>query len=212
MLELCRHKELDESQFVRFRQLVEDEEEVDINCTDDLSCTTPLISLCCYNHGDGLFDCVHLLLQRPDIQINQTSEYGRNALMKLCWCSTSEKILEVAQLLINKGIDINQTTGSGSNALMALCGLSRNDKILEVAQLLISSFIKINQTDKRGWNALIWLCWLSENDKIVEVAQFLIASGIKVNQTDFYGENAATSYLARRGIPKKQEVIDLLRR
>ena len=30
---MCRREELDETQFVRFRQLVEDEEEVDVNCT-----------------------------------------------------------------------------------------------------------------------------------------------------------------------------------
>ena len=29
---MCRREELDEDQFVRFRQLVEDEEEVDANC------------------------------------------------------------------------------------------------------------------------------------------------------------------------------------
>ena len=43
-----------------------------------------LILLCFSNDSDGLFDCVHLFLQPPDIQINQTNKNGANALMKLC--------------------------------------------------------------------------------------------------------------------------------
>ena len=105
---MCRRERLDEAQFIRFRQLVEDEEEVDVNCTDDLFGETPLILLCRNNHSDGLFDCVHLILHRSDFNVNNTSKYGENALIWLCWFSKSSKILEVAKLVIANGIGINR--------------------------------------------------------------------------------------------------------
>jgi len=37
-MKLCRYGRLDEARFVRFRQLVEDEE-VDVNCTNNDNCT-----------------------------------------------------------------------------------------------------------------------------------------------------------------------------
>ena len=70
-LKLCKCERLDDDQFVRFRQLVGDEEEVDVNFIDYFK-RTPLILLCRHNHSGGLFDCVELLLQRSDI-------YGRTS-------------------------------------------------------------------------------------------------------------------------------------
>ena len=110
---MCECEKLDEFQFVRFRQLVEDKE-VDVNNTDWIGST--LILLCRKNQSDGLLDCVDLLLQRPDIQINQTNYGERNALMMLCWWSKSDQIVEVAQLLIVNGIDVHQTDDDGKKA------------------------------------------------------------------------------------------------
>ena len=208
---MCRHKELDEAQFVRFRQLVEDEEQVDVNCIDDVYRSTPLIRLCKNNQSDGLYNCVR---HRPDIQINHTDPIGRNALIWLCWWSTSEKMLEVAQLLIANGIDVNQTDRFGRNALMWLCGWSESDKILEVARLLIDNGININQIDKDGRNALMALCWESKSDQILEVAQLLIANGIEINQTNLWGENAAHLLTDNLNVSKskKREILALLQR
>ena len=213
LLELCQCWVLDEAQFVRFRQLVEDEEEVDANCTDDVFGSTPLIWLCSNNHSDGLFDCVDLILHRSDIQINQTTKDGWNALMLLCSLSKSDQIVEVAQLLIANGIFINQTDEDGRNALMRLCQVSRNEKILEVAQFLLANGSDINQTSEYGRNALMLLCWRSNSDKIVEVAQLLIDNGIHFNQTDQWGRNAAEllKLNSRVSESKKQEIRALLR-
>ena len=41
--------------------------------------------------------------------------------MWLCESSQSDKIVEMAQLLIEKGIDVNQTDEDGRKALMFLC-------------------------------------------------------------------------------------------
>ena len=143
---MCRHKELDETQFVRFRLLVEDEE-VDVNCTDDVFGRTPLIWLCQNNQSDGLFGCVELLLQRSDVKINQTDQDQKTALMTLCNWSKSGQIVEVAQLLIAKGIDIHHRDNKRMNALMHLRRSSKSNKLGEVTQLLIANGIDINQTN-----------------------------------------------------------------
>ena len=78
--------------------------------------------------------------------------------MWLCSVSTSDKIVEVAKLLIEKGIYINYTSESNSNALMILCQKSTNDKIVEVAELLIDKGINLNQMGLfRQENALLIL-------------------------------------------------------
>ena len=101
--------------------------------------------------------------------------------MLLCsrW-SKSNKILEVAQLLIAKGININQTDKKGRNALMLLCSRwSESDKILEMAKLLIDKGIDINQTSTDGLHALsIFMLHrhrLPRNDKITEMTRFLLS-------------------------------------
>ena len=144
---MCKCERLDEAQFVRFRHLVEDEEEVDVNCTDDLFGRTPLIWLCQNNQSDGLFDCVELLLQRSDVKINQTDQDQKTALMTLCNWSKSGQIVEVAQLLIAKGIDIHHRDNKRMNALMHLRRSSKSNKLGEVTQLLIANGIDINQTN-----------------------------------------------------------------
>ena len=158
---MCRCEALDDAQLIRFRQLVEDEEEVDINCTDttlsDEYGFTPLIWLCALHQSDDLFVCVDLLLKRPDIEINQTGKGGLNALMVLCLLSTSDQISKVAQLLIEKGIDVNQTNEDGWNALMHLCYHSKSDQIVEMVKLLIDNGINVNQTDIDGKNAGYYL-------------------------------------------------------
>ena len=193
---MCECERLDEAQFVRFRQLVKDEEKVDVNCTDEFG-FTPLLLLCRNNHSDGLFDCVRLLLERFDIQINQKDKlFRQNALMLLCGWSKSGKILKVAQLLIEKGIDIHQTDKRGWNALMFLCGWSESDKIVEMVKLLTEKGItNVSPTSKCEENALIRLCKWSKSGQILEGAQTLINKGIIVNQIKEKDESRMNSLL-----------------
>ena len=77
-----------------------------------------------------------------------------NALMHLCHTSSSDKIVQVGQILIENGIDLKQSEEHGMSALMLLCAKSESDKILEMAQLLISNDINgTKQLDKQGRNA-----------------------------------------------------------
>ena len=55
------------------------------------------------SQSDQMVQMVELLINFKGIDINQTDGGGRNALMWLCWFSKSDKILEVAQLLVAKG-------------------------------------------------------------------------------------------------------------
>ena len=68
--------------------------------------------------------------------------------MSLCLWSKSDKIVEMAQLLISNGIDVNQKDRYGTNALIWLCYRSNNNTILEVAQLLIANGIDVKKTRK----------------------------------------------------------------
>ena len=131
--------------------------------------------------------------------------------MRLCQLSRSNKILEVAQILIAKGINVNETDKKGMNALMLLCSrLSKSNKILEVAQLLIAKGININQTDKKGRNAL--MCWRSESDKKLEVAKLLIDKGIDINQTSTDGLHALSIFmLHRHRLPRNDKITEMTR-
>ena len=76
------------------------------------------------------------LLIANGIEVNHTNRWGSNALMWLCDRSSSDKIVEVAQLLIDNGTNVKQKTDKGrNNTLISLCALSKNEKIVEVAQL-----------------------------------------------------------------------------
>ena len=162
---------------------------MDVNCTADGG-RTPLMLLCRHNQCDSLDRCIEILLQRPDIDINQTDRFKESALMWLCAYSKSTKIVEMAQLLISKRANVNQTNNSGVNALMLMCGWSKNEKIVEVAQLLIDNDIYLHQTDdKIERNALMWLCAESKNENIVKVADLLL-NAFNIKSIDNQGKTA----------------------
>ena len=147
---LCCLERLNGDDLTRFNQLAKNEMVIDINCTNDAKdgLSTPFLLLCRYNQSDSLAQCIEILLQqRPDIHVNQTDKDGNNSLMYLCEYSKSDKIVEVAQLLILNGIDVNHTDRWRSNALVWLCALSKSDKIVEVAQLLIEKGTDVKQTN-----------------------------------------------------------------
>ena len=218
---MCNRKHLDDSHFAHFRQLVEDEEPpLDINCTDDQS-RTPLILLCEYNNSEDLYKCVQLILRRSDININHRDWFGLNALMGLCCYSKSEEIVQVAQLLIEKGIDINHTNSDGRHALMLLCKwhmrfnelpsdlmrrfmsresfdnlklrhwMSEGDLLVQMAELLIANGIHLNHTDNDGMTSLMHLCRWNKSEKIFEMTKLLVSHGAKVKPKDKEGRNAA---------------------
>ena len=73
--------------------------------------------------------------------------------MRLCRYSKSDKIVEIAEMLIAKGIDVNYTDDYKWNALMWLCRCSENAKIVETAQLLVKNGTDLNHRNKEGATA-----------------------------------------------------------
>ena len=185
---MCQRSELNEDDLTRFDELVNGEEAVAVNCTA-VRGRTPLMLLCRHNQSDSLDRCIEILLQRPDIDINQTDVFKESALVWLCVNSDSTKIVEMARLLISNGANVNQTNQWGWNALMLICRDSRSDKIVEVAQLLINNDINEEQMDENGRNALMWLCAESKNENIVKVADLLL-NAFNIKSIDNQGKTA----------------------
>ena len=156
----CRQETLNELSLGRFQQLlaIAGEGFIDVNCIGTWG-SSPLMLLCQNMKTDSLYDCVQDLLRRPDIKINQTDSGGMNALMYLCRYSRSDKIVQVAQLFIDKEINVNQTDKDGKNALMRLmCRHSISSvKILQITVLLIEKGITIYHKDFKGRNASYYL-------------------------------------------------------
>ena len=95
---------------------------------------------CCSGNAkknDNLYNCIEMLLQRPDIDINLTTEnHGFTAFMFLCR-GNNEKIVDTAQLLVAKGCDVNKKDGFGFNAKYYLennreLSFSKKSAILEL--------------------------------------------------------------------------------
>ena len=127
---------------------------------------------------NGHKEIVNLLLEKG-IDINQTDEYGKNALHLASWYGH----IDIVQLLIEYRFDFNQTDEYGLNALHLA---SRYGQIA-IVQLLIKRGMDIKQKDSLfGQNALHWA---SEGGHR-EIVQLLIKEGIDINQTNEDGENA----------------------
>jgi len=147
---------MDDAAINRFNELAMDGA-VYCNCTNDEG-YSPLMLLCRNNtQSDNLHRSIEVLLKRPDVDVNQADKYGDNCLMKLCWNSSSQRIAEIAELLIANGADVNQKDQYGDNALMLLCWNSTNDRMVQVAELLITKGTDINHEDNYGRNAFYYL-------------------------------------------------------
>ena len=73
----------------------------------------------------------HIILQLT----NQMDRYKENALIKLCEYSLSNKIFEVAELLISNGADVDQTNINGRNAAYYINQRS-NEEVPKKSQIL----------------------------------------------------------------------------
>ena len=74
--------------------------------------------------------------------------------------SDDEKIVQVAQLLVDKGIDVNLKDENGINAMMRrLRRSSDSGTIVGLVQLFIENGYDLKQTDKYGNNALNLFIW-----------------------------------------------------
>ena len=101
---------------------------------------------------------LEILIKKGE-DVNQLNKQGENVLMLLCRCSTSDKIVQLAQLLVQqKDFNINhKSSGKGNDALINLCRYSNSDKMVEVAQLLIKNRIDVNHENNKKRKAVDYL-------------------------------------------------------
>ncbi|XP_023345062.1 inversin [Eurytemora carolleeae] len=104
---------------------------------------TPLIMAVQENHTH----IVKLLLERPDIKVNQRGQDGHTALIRACY----ERSDIVDMLLRRPSIDVNLATYYGTTALTYAI---RNGNIGAVLALINHPGIDINHQSKHGENAL----------------------------------------------------------
>ena len=157
---------------------------------DATGTTNALLILSRFYQYDNIIDLVHQVILADSKNAKATTSNKENALMLLCKHFTGDKIMEVADLLIENGVDIEQKDNEGNTALTLLCSNSKNKKIVKVAELLIEKGIAANQANNLGDNALMSLCQHSQSDSILQFAEMLIKKGLDVNHRNSFGENA----------------------
>ena len=169
---LSSREKLDDDSLDRFKLLAIAIEFVEINCVGTWK-RTPLMLACQKMKSKKLVQCVQIILERPDVRINQTDSCGMNALMYLCRYSRSKTICEVASLLIAKGININQTDIYKKNALMRLFSRTQipKDKIVQLAMLLVEKGISKDHKDNYNKDAKHYLI---KNKHLIERIETLM--------------------------------------
>jgi ankyrin repeat protein len=117
-----------------------------------------LFTLCSRDTYPSLKE-IAIFLQE-DIDINCTNEEGVSPLLYLVKEKNNghKNLVEILQLLIQRGIKINSTTTSGWNVLLFLCRHYKKENLIRIIQILIQHGIEMNCKISGGWNSLHFLC------------------------------------------------------
>ena len=133
------------------------DEMVNPNCTDCQG-LTPLLFLTWSNKSDSLLNCLQILLQRKDIDVNTRDKSGQwNAIMNVCRHYSGEKLPEIVILLLERGADVDD---ENTNALILVCTNYKQEAgLLQLVRLFLRHNINLNANDtKNGGNALFAFC------------------------------------------------------
>ena len=137
-------------------------------------------------------EVIQLLLNRPDIEVNEGDASGYTPLHWACSCNHPE----VVRLLLKQdGIEVNAKANNGDTPLHLACWKGH----LEVVKLLLDHpKIEVNATDDYGDTPLHWACL--EGD--LEVVRLLLAKpNIEVNEKDQRGKTPLL-WACSKGYPK----------
>ena len=108
LLKLCSLSEWNTLEAQHFRILVRDKH-VNINCTEKSNCHTPLLLLCHHNKkSNKLCEYIKFLLQSKMIDVNAKSNDGWDALQTICLRHGGKRLLEIVELLIQRGINVKK--------------------------------------------------------------------------------------------------------
>lgn len=216
LMELCRRVRLGKAGMERFRQLVHNRS-VNINFYNE-QLITPILSLCQNHKAESLYDCVKLLLERPDLDLNlrhgacEGTTGCFNALPMLCRYYKGSNLYEIARLLIKRGISPAVTDINGDNALIVLCANYKHESIVEVIELLLRrDRLNIKATNRFHWDALFVLCYNYKGSKLREAVEMLIENNADVQNKALDGWDCLIALVVeQRSHPEFFEVVQLL--
>lgn len=127
---------------------------------------TPYLAAAC----TGAMDIVQHLLNKGNIDINEKTALGWNALM----LAVSRNKLEMAKYLISKNIDINAVENTNTSALLIAAGEGHTD----IVKYLLDHKANIKNRDKSGLNALHYAITF---DGDIETIKLLLNHRIDIN-------------------------------
>jgi ankyrin repeat protein len=97
-----------------------------------------------FYQNQNLIEIIKLFIENG-INVNYKTEYGENALTKLCNHYKKENLIVIIRLLIEKGIDINCENEYGNNALTNLCKNYSHENVIDVITFLIKNGFKVTE-------------------------------------------------------------------
>jgi len=119
-----------------------------------------------------------LLLQDINININYRNIYGQTLLI----LSVNFDLLEIVNLLLDKGAEINLFDNCGESALTRASFLRR----ITIVELLVRRGANINHRNNSGLSALI----LAGFNNDIDLIKILISGGANINDVDKNKNNA----------------------
>jgi len=105
---------------------------------------TPLLQLCLSHKSNKLYDCISILLERDDVDINANGSLGAaggsNCLLALASKQHGHcDFIPIVELLVKNGVDVNYRNNQGMNLVHLLCKLCKINKLMGVLQCLFST-------------------------------------------------------------------------
>ena len=128
---------------------------------------TLFLYIACKN---GHAEIVKMLLEKPDINVNQTTRKGMTPLL-----IATQFGQEIMQLLLNRGAKVNQATSSGVTALL----LASRYGHLEIVQLLLDRGANVNAKANDGATPL----FMASQQGYLKIVRVLFYKGADINQT-----------------------------
>jgi len=128
-----------------------------------------------------------------ELDINYQDRNGFNALHYVCMKYDGVNLIEIIELLVDRGIDVNKTEHRlDRNALQLLIENNRNDErdLFKIVQLFLNKGIDLVHKDANGWTALHYLCRYHNRYTLVDLVRLLIHKGVDIDAKDGNGENA----------------------
>ena len=223
-MELCSKSSLDETDFNRFSELVDQVSKINYS---DMEGRNSLMLLCLNNRKEHqLLECLKKLFERRDLDVKVKDGNGDSALILLCRNGRNCLDLDrVIRLLLENGLEINAKDKNGDNILFILCSnnqLPTGVNLKVIVKLCIEFGIDLSVNDVRGDNILFVLIATYNRKDFVDLVQLLVDTKGKDKGINLGLMNSAKGYnavqLLKSQNPKmlpvetKQKVIDLLKK